>query len=73
MGVLIALSLAGVASRHDISPKLLLLWPLSILGLAEPSTLSGSVILTMVEFGGNFVLYGIVGTFIGWGFRRRAA
>jgi hypothetical protein len=74
VGVLVALTLAAVGTSRIVSPSILLtLWPPSIFGIAEPTTPSDKIVLAIIEFGGNFVLYGVVGTLIGWGFRRRTA
>jgi hypothetical protein len=66
VGVLVALGLATAASHYELSPTLLLaLWPFSIIGLAEPSTLSDKIFVTIFEFGGNFILYALLGTIVG--------
>ena len=65
-----ALVLALVASNRSLSPGLLLtLWPASIVGLSDPTTLSAKILIGAFEFGGNFLLYGIVGTVLGVAFR----
>jgi hypothetical protein len=61
----------AMAASHLVRPTVLLvLWPSSIAGIADPSTLSDKIIVAMFEFGGNFILYGLVGTVIGLFFRR---
>ena len=70
IGIIVALALAGMASYRSLNPKLLMtLWPPSIVGLADPTTLSGKVLIGVFEFGGNFLLYGVVGTGLGIAFR----
>jgi hypothetical protein len=65
-GVLVALTLMAISTRYVISPKILLvLWPSSIAGLADPSTLSDKITVAVFEFGGNFILYGAMGTLVG--------
>lgn len=72
LGVLIAVVLALVPTQHIIPTRVLLvLWPPALAGLANPSTLWEKIIVVAFEFGGNFVLYGAVGTLIGLGFARR--
>ena len=70
IGVVVALVLALVASNRSLNPKLLLtLWPPSIVGLADPTTPSAKILIGVYEFGGNFLLYGVVGTGLGLVFR----
>lgn len=70
VGIVVALVLMRVASRGVLSPGLLLaLWPSSIVGLADPTTLSDKILVAVVEFGGNFLWYGLVGTVIGFAVR----
>jgi hypothetical protein len=66
LGVLIALTLTAISTRHVIKPRILLvLWPPALAGLANPSTLSDKIIVAAFEFGGNFILYGAMGVLIG--------
>jgi hypothetical protein len=59
-----------MASYRALNPKLLLaLWPPSIIGIADPSTLSDKILFGVIELGGNFLLYGIVGTGLGFAVR----
>jgi hypothetical protein len=59
-----------VSSNHVLSLGLLLtLWPSSIVGLADPTTLSDKILIAVVEFSGNFLWYGFVGTVIGFAVR----
>lgn len=72
LGVLIALTLMTIATYHVVKPTiLLLLWPSSIAGIADPSTPSDKTLVVLFEFIGNFILYGAIGTLIGLGFRRK--
>jgi hypothetical protein len=66
-GVLVALVL--MVLPHVNPHVLLVLWPASIAGLADPSTVWDKIMVASFEFGGNFVLYGAVGTLVGLGFR----
>lgn len=70
IGVIVALTLATIASNRSLNPMLLLtLWPPSIVGLADPTTVSGKILIGTFEFGGNFLLYGVIGTALGVIFR----
>jgi hypothetical protein len=70
IGIVVALVLAEIASYRSLSPKLLLtLWPASIVGLADPTTILGKILIGSYELGGNFLLYGIVGTALGFAVR----
>jgi len=61
-----------IATYHVVRPTILfVLWPPSLVGLANPSTLSDKIMVAMFEFGGNFILYGAVGTVLGLCFRRK--
>ncbi len=48
-----------------------MLWPPALAGIADPSTPSDKVLVALFEFGGNFILYGAIGTLIGLCFQRR--
>ena len=70
IGIIVALVLATIASNRSLNPTLLLtLWPPSIVGLADPTTLSAKILIGTFEFGGNFLLYGVIGTGLGLVFR----
>ena len=70
VGVLVALTLGTIASYHGLNPRLLfVLWPSSIIGIADPSKLSDKMLFAIIEFGGNFLLYGILGTALGFAIR----
>jgi len=70
IGIIVALVLAVIASNRSLNPMLLLtLWPPSIVGIADPTTLSDKILIGAFEFGRNFLLYGIVGTGLGFAFR----
>ncbi len=74
LGVFVALALMVRGNSHIVSPTVLLvLWPSSIAGIADPSTLSEKILVALFEFGGNFILYGVVGTLIGLCFRRKSS
>jgi len=63
----VALVLLTVTSiHHRISPSILLtLFPSSIVGIVDPSTFIDKVLVLSVEFGGNFILYGVLGLLVG--------
>jgi hypothetical protein len=62
VGLLVAL---GVMIVQPIDPlTILFLWPPSIMGLAEPKGFWDKVVLVVIEFGGNFFLYGAAGALI---------
>jgi hypothetical protein len=66
IGIIVALVLAGIASNYSLNPALLLtLWPSSIAGLSDPTTLTAKILVAVYEFGGNFLLYGVIGTVLG--------
>jgi hypothetical protein len=72
LGVFVALVLMAMGASHIVSPTVLLvLWPSSIAGIADPSTLSDKIMVAMFEFGGNFILYGVIGTLVGLCFPRK--
>jgi hypothetical protein len=57
----------AVAIIRPVNPlTILCLWPFSILGLADPTSLSGRLAYSAVMFGGNFLLYGAFGAFAAW-------
>jgi hypothetical protein len=65
IGIVVAVGLAVIAMSYSVNPTLLLvLWPVSIVGLANPSAGSEKIIFGIVEFGGNFILYGVIGFLI---------
>ena len=74
VGLVVALGCAFVAPYIQNDGVLLVLWPMSFLGMAEPSTLEGKSILVVLMYGGNFLLYGFLGILvskiIGWKFGR---
>jgi hypothetical protein len=70
LGIVVALVLMRVSSNHVLSLGLLLtLWPSSIVGLADPTTLSDKIRIAVGELGGNFLWYGVVGLVIGFAVR----
>jgi hypothetical protein len=68
LGLSIAAILTLLASRFDVWPLVLLtLWPSSIFGAAsnKPPTVSiSSAVMLALMYGGNFLLYGVIGKFI---------
>jgi hypothetical protein len=67
LGVCVALILGSLSSSKDISPIVLLaLWPTSIFGLGfnGPTLSVTGILLAVIELGGNFILYGVVGLFL---------
>ena len=74
VGVLVAFVLLGLEALNVIVPGVLLvLWPSSIVGMADPANVWDKFLIATVEFGGNFVLYGIVGSLLALCFRSFAA
>lgn len=66
IGIIVALVLAFVASGRSLNPMLILtLWPSSIAGIADPTTFSDKLLIGTYEFGGQFLLYGVVGIVLG--------
>jgi hypothetical protein len=73
LGVLVAFVLMALTARYAVSPiVILLLWPSSIVGIADPSTVSDKFLVALFEFGGNLILYGAIGTLIGLSYRRKS-
>jgi hypothetical protein len=65
VGILIAVALAVLASYREVNPYILiLLWPPSFVGLVDPTSPSDKIIFGVVEFGGNFIIYGVIGLFV---------
>lgn len=62
-GVLVAFCLI-LLKTTDVS-VLLILWPTSIAGMANPTTLPDKLLIGAVELGGNFLLYGAIGAVAG--------
>jgi hypothetical protein len=74
VGVLVALVLTAIGTSRIVSPAVLLvLWPPSIAGITDPTTISDKIVVGVFEFGGNFILYGVIGTLIGLCFRGKPA
>jgi hypothetical protein len=63
IGVIIAGGLT--LARDHISPHMLtMLWPTSLIGMVfteSPKLTAASIILISIMYGGNFLLYGVVG------------
>jgi hypothetical protein len=67
IGVIVALVLVATTIRthHMFSVTVfLVLWPFSIAGIVDPTTWSDKIIVGTLEFGGNFILYRVIGLFI---------
>lgn len=62
IGVVVAVVLTLLLS-HDLIPAgiAIALWPTSILGLVDPTNLRDQIITGVFTFGGNFLLYGLLG------------
>ena len=57
---------AVIAIVQPTNPAvILLLWPTSIVGLADPKGLLDQAIFGIFMFGGNFLLYGVLGAVAG--------
>ena len=70
VGVLVAIALSSISSHWALNSTLLVaLWPLSIIGLADPSKPSDKILFGIIEIGGNFFIYGIAGILLGLLFR----
>jgi hypothetical protein len=62
IGLLVALILTLLLRNDQIPPALAVaLWPTSILGLVDPASLTGQIITGCFTYGGNFLLYGLIG------------
>jgi hypothetical protein len=65
IGILVALLLYALGyfsfTRPLVAPLASVLCPEMILGLAEPTSPGGMVLLLSIVLGTNFVLYGVVG------------
>lgn len=74
IGVAVAIVLTIWSSHGVVRPAVLLtLWPTSIVGMAntEPFKLTMAELLILtVMYGGNFLLYGVVGAIAGYLTRR---
>lgn len=62
IGVVLAVALSLLLT-HDLVPTgvVIALWPTSILGLVDPSNLRDQIITGIFTYGGNFLLYGLLG------------
>jgi len=55
-----------VAIVRPTNPAItLLLWPISIVGLADPTGFVNKFVFGLVMFGGNFLVYGAFGAIAG--------
>ena len=74
VGVLVAFALLGLEALNVIVPGVfLVLWPSSIVGMADPANAWDKFLIATVEFGGNIVLYGIIGSLLALCFHGVAA
>ena len=72
IGIFVAVILATTSVTDSISPILrLVLWPTVFAGMADPADQPEKFMVAAIMYGGNFVLYGLVGTAIGLLFRPR--
>jgi hypothetical protein len=68
IGLAIAVALTILIPHDRVSSSMvLILWPTSIVALIDPSTLWSRVITGIFTFGGNFLLYGLIGLGVGYG------
>jgi hypothetical protein len=68
LGLLVALTIViTTLVRHRLisSELVYALWPASIVGFGDPTELSDKIICGILEYGGNFLLYGLGGTLVG--------
>ena len=66
LGLGVAIILATLSSFTSVqSSILILLWPTSVVGLADPTRLGDRLALGTIIFGGNFLLYGSIGGIAG--------
>ena len=65
LGVIVAVVLSLLLS-HDLIPAAvaIALWPTSILGLVDPTSIRDQVITGAFTYGGNFLLYGLLGLLV---------
>jgi hypothetical protein len=63
VGIAIAIMLALSPPSNPLI--IVLLWPASIVGLADPTTIGAKMLIGSFEFGGNFLLYGMLGAIAG--------
>ena len=65
IGVVVAVVLTLLLS-HDLIPAAvaIALWPTSILGLVDPTNLRDQIITGLFTYGGNFLLYGLLGLLV---------
>jgi hypothetical protein len=69
---LVAIILGTVPWIRSLNPFLLLaLWPTAVFGMADPEEVWLKLILLTLVFGGNFVLYGVLGLLLGLCFQRK--
>jgi hypothetical protein len=69
IGLAVAVVLAVVRPTNPAIT--LLLWPTSIVGIADPRGFADKLLFGLVMFGGNFLLYGVFGAVAGLAADRR--
>ncbi len=67
IGLLTAILLA-VAMSYDRAPEglVLVLWPTAMLQLIDPKTIGSEIVTALFVYGGNFLVYGLLGVGIGF-------
>jgi hypothetical protein len=67
IGVASAVVLTILMSQDRVSSSMILtLWPTSMVALIDPRTVWSKVITGIFTFGGNFLLYGLIGLGVGY-------
>lgn len=64
VGLFAAIAIIVVRPRNPA--VILLFWPTSIVGLADPTRLVDKALIGLFMFGGNFLLYGVFGAVAGF-------
>ena len=67
IGLLIAILLA-IAMSYDRAPEglVLALWPTALLQLIDPRTIGSQIVTAVFVYGGNFLIYGLLGIGVGF-------
>ncbi len=67
MGFLVAIVVDVLISYNRIPTTLALsLWPGSIVGLIDPTSLGSKILVGVATFGSNILLYAVIGLAMGW-------
>lgn len=64
VGVLVAIAIMVIRPSSPV--LIIVLWPASIAGIADPSGWFNRAIFAMFMFGGNFLFYGMFGAIAGF-------